>query len=174
MVLAILFGGLTEARLTFSPIRMTTPESWTLAFAAVWGLGFYLYATPGGSALRREMVTNALAGAAAFTLLLLALPISKAVEVCVTWVYGPGQLSSGNAWWAFALMTSLYAALSSALVSRIRSADLSWSDACGAALLFAVLAGPLLFVAPTSYPPLAGIGCLVCGAWMGERLGSPR
>ena len=130
-----------------------------------------LYATPGVFALRREMLANALAGAAAFRVLLLAFPISEAVELCVTWAFGPGQLSSGKAAWAFACMASLYAALPAALVSRIRNADLSWSDACGAPFVFACLAGPLLLVQAAPLSPIAAIGCLACGAWMGERLG---
>ena len=98
-----------------------------------------LYAAPGVLALRREMVTRALAAAVGFTVLLLAFPISEAVELCMTWTFGRGRLSSAEASWAFALMASLYAALPAAIVSWVRNFDLSWADACGAAFLFAVL-----------------------------------
>lgn len=171
VALAVLFGGLAEARLTSSPPQIMSPEPWTLVLAAAWCLGLCLYTTPGGFALRREMLTRGLAGAAGFTVMLLTFPISEAVELCVTWAFGPRQLSSGEASWAFALMASLYAGLPAALVSRIRDADLSWSDACRAACVFAVLAGPLLVVQAAPLSPIAGIGGLACGAWMGERLG---
>ena len=51
-VLAVLFGGLAEARLTSSSPQITDPEPWTLALAAAWGLGLCLYAIPSLFALR--------------------------------------------------------------------------------------------------------------------------
>ena len=171
VVLAILFGGLAEARLAFSPPEITSPEPWTLVLSAAWGIALCMYCTPGAFALRREMFAHALAGAAAFTLLLLAFPVSEAAELCVTWAFGPGQLSPGESAWAFACMASLYAALPAAIVSRVRRGGLSWSHACGAAFVFALLAGPLLLVQGAPLSPIACIACLACGAWMGERLG---
>ena len=170
VVLAVLFGGLAEARVTLSAPEIASPEPWTLVLAAAWGLGLCLYAMRGAFALRREMLANALAGAAAFALLLLAFPISEAVKLCVTWAFGPGQLSSGEAAWAFACMASLYAALPAALAGRISDADLSWLDACRAAFVFALLAAPLLLVQAAPLSTMAVIGCLACGAWTGERL----
>ncbi len=174
VVLAVLFGGLAEARLTFSPPKMANPEPWTLVLAAVWGLGLCVHAAQRGNARGRDLGTHALVAAAAFALLLLALPIPQAVEFCTTLAFGPGQLSGNGASWAFAVMSSLYAALPAALVGRIRNVDLSSSDACGAAFVFAVLATPLLVLQAPPYPLAATLACLACGAWTGERLGARR
>ncbi len=133
-----------------------------------------VYATPSGLVLRRKMVTRALAGAAGFAVLFLALPISEAVALCARWMFGPGQLSPGQASAAFAIMAMLYAALPVALVGRIRGDGLSWLEACFAACLFTALVGPLLFVQAASDLSLLGLGALACGAWVGEWLGSRR
>lgn len=172
VVLAVLFGGLAEARLTSSPPQITRVEPWTMVLAAVWGVGLCVYAVTGWLSLHREMVTRAFLGAAGFSVLLLAFPISEAVELCVTWTIGPGRLSSGMAAWTFVCMAGLYAVLPVALVGRLRGADGSWSDACRAALVFTLLVAPLLLVQGAQYPPMAGIGGLLWGACMGERLGS--
>ena len=177
--LAMLSGQLAGARLSSSAPPITSPEPWTLVLAAVWSVALFLYATPGGSTPRREVVARGLTGVAAFTVLLLAFPISTAVALCAGWAFGPGQVTPGEVATAYAIMASLYAAVPAALVSRIRGVPSPsfWSHGCGAGLVFAVLAGPLLLVQAAGDPSiagLAGLGGLACGAWFGGRVGSRR
>lgn len=173
--LAVFFGELAGARLTSSAPQIMSPEPWTFVLAAGWSVAMLLYAAPGGSTSRREIVANALAGVLAFTVLLLAVPIPAAVEFCAGLVFGPGPLTPTETIGTYVVIVCLYAIVSMALVSRILDSSMSWAGACCAALVFAALAGPLLLVQAAGYPSipgLVGIGALVCGAWVGERLGS--
>jgi hypothetical protein len=175
--LALSFGQLAEARRTSLAPEIMSPEPWTLVLAAAWGLVMFLYAAAGVSTIRREIVTRALAGASAFTLLVLVLPIPAVVEFCSAWVFGPGPLTPGRTLAAYAVVATLYASVPVALVGRIRNAALSGSEACAAAFVFTVLTGPLLLVQAAAHPSIAGpagIGGLLCGAWMAGLVGSRR
>lgn len=175
VALALSFGQLAEAGRTSLAPEIMNPEPWTLVLAAAWGLASFLYAAAGVSTIRREIVTRALAGASAFTLLALVLPIPTVVEFCSAWVFGPGPLTPVRAFEAYAVVATLYASVPVALVGGIRNTALSRSEACAAACVFAVLTGPLLLVQAAAHPSIAGpagIGGLLCGAWMAGLVGS--
>jgi len=175
--LAVLLGELAGARMTASAPQIMSPEPWTLVLAGAWSLALFLYVAPGGSTLRRDIVLNSLAAVAGFTVLVLALPIPVMVDFCGAWAFGPGPLTPGRADVVYFVVACCYAAVPVLLVSRILDAELSWAGACCAALLFAALAGPIILVqaaAHASTAGMAGVWGLVCGAWMGERLGSRR
>ena len=173
--LAVFFGELAGARLTSSAPQIMSPEPWTFVLAAAWSVALFLYVSPGGSTFRSEIVANALAGVLAFTVLLLAVPIPAAVEFCAGLVFGLGPLTPTETVGTYVVMVCLYAAVPVALVSRILDSDLSWAGGWCAAFAFAALAGPLLLVQAAGYPSITGqvgFGALVCGAWIGGRLGS--
>ena len=141
--------------------RQRTPSAnghwWTTPAATIAGV------------VRREIFTRALIGAVAFSVLVLAFPIPRGVELSTAWTLGSLQVSPGG-FWSFAVISSLYGALPAAVMSWVRDAELSWAEACWSACVFAVLASPMLLAQAGSYPPIASVGCLACGAWMSERL----
>lgn len=174
--LAVLFGGLAEARM--APSRPSaqeflSPEPWSLALGAVWGLALYLYVAPHGSLARKRAIARSLAAAAAFSVLALALPIPTAVQQCVRWLLGTDQLIAGQAMWAYASFVALYAAAASIFAGLVVPVDSRWYEECQKALMFVVLAAPLLFIQTAVVQPNVSMASLLglgCGAFTGALL----
>lgn len=174
--LAVLFGGLAEARMAPSSpwvSQIITPEPWTLALAFFWGLALFLYSTPGSSKPRRDVAASALVAGAAFSVLTLICPIPTAVQMYATEMVGTDRLTLDQAVWAYAGCASLYALVASAFAGGVLRNPRPWYDACRTGLVFIAMAGPLFLVQATTIPQgviIAGIAGLGCGAFTGSLL----
>lgn len=174
--LAVLFGGLAEARVApSSPVasQILTPEPWTLALALVWGLAWFVYSAPGSSTPRREAAAGALLAGAVFSVLTLIFPIPTAVQLYARGMLDTDQLTLDQAVSAFAGVASLYALVASTFAGVVQHDSRPWYDGCRTGLLFIAMVGPLFLVQATTLPQrvvIAGIAGLGCGAFMGALL----